>query len=261
MTTPLPPEALSDADYEALEAVLTDVHQRYPETPQWEFCDGFLAATLCHREPPSEQEALLALLDFGPGGECQFADDSQKDTFLALWRKRSAHVRHALDLELNNLGDEGAYYPDVLDVRAAVARLSEADRAELVGDNPIPSYGQVWALGFMFAVEYWPEMAEPPRDKEIAQAMDAAFECVVALTEDDPGPYTVSPHDEDEAPSVSERRLDDFFDALWAVYDLRRIAVALGPRVQPLRKADVPGRNDPCSCGSGKKYKKCCGAA
>jgi SEC-C motif domain protein len=22
-----------------------------------------------------------------------------------------------------------------------------------------------------------------------------------------------------------------------------------------------PGRNDPCSCGSGKKYKKCCGAA
>lgn len=21
----------------------------------------------------------------------------------------------------------------------------------------------------------------------------------------------------------------------------------------------VPGRNDPCSCGSGKKYKKCCG--
>ena len=25
-------------------------------------------------------------------------------------------------------------------------------------------------------------------------------------------------------------------------------------------KAEEPGRNDPCSCGSGKKYKKCCGA-
>ncbi|MEH6824265.1 MAG: PBPRA1643 family SWIM/SEC-C metal-binding motif protein [Motiliproteus sp.] len=23
--------------------------------------------------------------------------------------------------------------------------------------------------------------------------------------------------------------------------------------------ANTPGRNDPCSCGSGKKYKKCCG--
>jgi uncharacterized protein YecA (UPF0149 family) len=24
-------------------------------------------------------------------------------------------------------------------------------------------------------------------------------------------------------------------------------------------KSTVPGRNDPCPCGSGKKYKKCCG--
>ena len=25
------------------------------------------------------------------------------------------------------------------------------------------------------------------------------------------------------------------------------------------RQAEKVGRNDPCSCGSGKKYKKCCG--
>ncbi len=29
---------------------------------------------------------------------------------------------------------------------------------------------------------------------------------------------------------------------------------------QPARAAKTPGRNDPCSCGSGKKYKKCHGA-
>ena len=28
---------------------------------------------------------------------------------------------------------------------------------------------------------------------------------------------------------------------------------------QPVRKAKKPGRNDPCPCGSGKKYKHCCG--
>lgn len=27
---------------------------------------------------------------------------------------------------------------------------------------------------------------------------------------------------------------------------------------QPVRKQKI-GRNDPCPCGSGKKYKKCCG--
>ncbi len=27
-----------------------------------------------------------------------------------------------------------------------------------------------------------------------------------------------------------------------------------------LKSDETPGRNDPCPCGSGKKYKKCCGA-
>ena len=31
---------------------------------------------------------------------------------------------------------------------------------------------------------------------------------------------------------------------------------------QPIRREEAKvGRNDPCPCGSGKKYKKCCGAA
>lgn len=29
----------------------------------------------------------------------------------------------------------------------------------------------------------------------------------------------------------------------------------------PIVKGAQPGRNDPCPCGSGKKYKKCCGIA
>jgi hypothetical protein len=29
---------------------------------------------------------------------------------------------------------------------------------------------------------------------------------------------------------------------------------------QPVRAEERPGRNQPCSCGSGKKYKRCCGA-
>lgn len=28
---------------------------------------------------------------------------------------------------------------------------------------------------------------------------------------------------------------------------------------RPAAAADLPGRNDPCPCGSGRKYKKCCG--
>jgi uncharacterized protein YecA (UPF0149 family) len=31
-------------------------------------------------------------------------------------------------------------------------------------------------------------------------------------------------------------------------------------RDRPIRAESTPGRNAPCSCGSGKKYKRCCGA-
>ena len=31
-------------------------------------------------------------------------------------------------------------------------------------------------------------------------------------------------------------------------------------RSKTVHKVKEPGRNDPCPCGSGKKYKKCCGA-
>lgn len=31
-------------------------------------------------------------------------------------------------------------------------------------------------------------------------------------------------------------------------------------KVEPIKAEQEPGRNDPCPCGSGKKYKKCCGA-
>jgi preprotein translocase subunit SecA len=33
----------------------------------------------------------------------------------------------------------------------------------------------------------------------------------------------------------------------------------LPPPVEPIHSAEKPGRNEPCPCGSGKKYKQCCG--
>ena len=56
------------------------------------------------------------------------------------------------------------------------------------------------------------------------------------------------------------RELEAAREALWAVYDLREIWRNIGPRVAQVIKTATPGRNDACSCGSGKKYKKCCGA-
>ena len=99
-----------------------------------------------------------------------------------------------------------------------------------------------------------------PRDRDAARWLNDALDSVVALTEDDTGKPAVCMYDENGPASTSQERVETFGEAIWAVYDLRQIWKSLGPRQATIVKGDVPGRNDPCSCGSGKKFKKCCGA-
>ena len=255
-------DAVSPEEFDEIDAILDDLRTRNDETPQWEFCEGFLAALVCCRRaiPPSEYlDVLLGIgEDATQSSEGSFADAAQAQRFMQLWTTRWNEVATALDTEVKALDDEAAYQPEVMDVRGAIASLPEAERAE-VPDNEIPSFAQVWALGFMFAVENWPQEWAAPRDKDATKWLDASLQSIVALTEDDDGVADVSPFSEDGPPSMSTERLNAFADAVWAVYDLREIWRSIGPRVETLRKADTPGRNDACSCGSGKKFKKCCG--
>jgi len=244
-------------DFDALDDLLDDLRRRYDETPQWEFCEGFLAALACCRRIIEADEWLPVLLGTDEGGS--FADDAQRDRFLGLWSRRFAEVRQALDTEIKALDEEQAYAPEVMDVRGAIASLPPEER-EAIEDSEIPSFAQVWALGFMFAVENWPDEWAAPKDKDAAQWHDLSLEAIVALTEDDDAVPTLSALSEDGPPSVSEERLNAYGEALWAVYDLREIWRSIGPRVAQVIKEATPGRNDVCSCGSGKKYKKCCGA-
>ena len=252
---------LEAEDFDTLDNILDDLRERFEETPQWEFCEGFLAAMVCCRRPLAEDEWLPMLLgidaDDAEGGS--FADDAQRQQFMALWQRRFDEIKLALDTPVEALDDDKAYAPEVMDVRGAIASLPPEERAE-IDDNEIPSFAQVWALGFMFAVENWPEEWAAPKDKDAHKWHDLSLEAIVALTEDDTDVPTLSALSEDGPPSVSENRLNAYGEALWAVYDLREIWRNIGPRVEQVIKEATPGRNDPCSCGSGKKYKKCCGA-
>ena len=253
---------MSGEDFDALDDILDDLRTRYDETPQWEFCEGFMAALVCCRRLIMPSEYLPVLLGTEGDGEepaGAFADEAQFERFMTLWTRRWNEVATALNTPIEALDDERAYAPEVMDVRGGVASLPEAERAE-IEDAELPAFAQVWALGFMFAVESWPDEWEPPRDKKIAKLHDAALEAIVALTEDDEDEPTLSALSEDGPPSVSVARLNTYGEALWAVYDLREIWRDIGARVETVHVVPTPGRNDPCSCGSGKKYKKCCGA-
>ncbi len=66
--------------------------------------------------------------------------------------------------------------------------------------------------------------------------------------------------------SLGDRKLTERFDRRQE--EQKRIKAGLPgedepplpPPVEPIHKGEEEiGRNDPCPCGSGKKYKKCCG--
>jgi len=268
------PGAVTADQFDTIDAILDDLRTRYDETPQWEFCEGFMAALICCRRAIPQAEYLDVLLAITEGGDGEpvvvhegdntpeaggsFADDAQRAQFLQIWNQRWTEVQTALDTPIESLEDTHAYHPEVMDVRGAMAALSPQERAELP-DEALPAFGQVWALGFMFAVEAWPDEWAEPSDKKAAKWHDVSLQAIVALTEDDEGEPELSPFSDDGPPSMSTDRLNAFADAVWSVYDLREIWRGIGPRVETLRRADVPGRNDPCHCGSGKKYKKCHG--
>src|SRR3954470_24144535 len=250
--TPAVPAPLTPDDFDALDDELDRMREHDEEIPQWEFCEGFLCALLCMRRevPPEEYWPVLLGDDFRPMEHMEF---------VWRWRRRWQEIATALDQQVEVLEDDRTYHPEALDTRGAMLALPSDQRLEGDLEN-LPSYAQVWALGFMYAVEAWPEEWEPPRDPDAAQMFDTAVQDIVALTEDDTGAPAVSMYSEDGPASVSNERLDAVGAAIWAVYELRQIARSLGPRIAPVRKAAEPGRNDPCPCGSGKKYKKCHGA-
>ena len=277
-STPLPPEAPDAPDapavpsgfleaeaFDELDAILDDMRSRYDETPQWEFCEGFMAAVICMRRPLAPDDYLSALLalpfevnEADPEAG-SFAGEAQQQRFMTLWHQRWAEVATALDSEVDSLEDDRCYHPEVMDIRGAVAEMAPEEQAAFKGED-LPAFAQVWALGFMFAVEYYPDDWSAPRDKDAAKWLDDALEAIVVMTEDDTDPPEVSPLSEDGAPSTSIARLNAFGEAIWAVYDLRELWKTLGPRVETVRKEAAPGRNDLCPCGSGRKYKKCHGA-
>jgi uncharacterized protein len=257
-----PQHGLSPDDFDALDTILDDLRARNDEIPQWEFCEGFMAALACCRRPIPASEYFPVLLDLelpAAGERGGFASVEQATQFVDLWMRRWEDVTRSLREQAKSLDEESAYHPEVMDVRGAVAALPEEDRAAVAGQE-LPSFAQVWAVGFMFAVESWPDEWAAPRDREAAKWLDAALELIVALTEDDTDEPTISVFDDDGPPSVSEARINAFADGVWAVYDLRELWHSLGPRVETVRKEVEPGRNDMCPCGSGKKYKKCHGA-
>ena len=135
----------------------------------------------------------------------------------------------------------------------------------LLEDDEGKAYGNNWALGFLRGADMRKELW-----REIVDNEDKAswFVPMLALVhEDDPDPelrtYPEPMTDEQREKLLSG--LSVMVTEMYQYFAPHRERNAAAHRDQALfgqqeQKARKIGRNDPCYCGSGKKYKKCCGA-
>lgn len=115
--------------------------------------------------------------------------------------------------------------------------------------------GRDWAFGFFRAVELREAEWEQWLDEH--DWIDEIFSMFDRLAS---GEVMGDNPDEPGTPVDYRERLEIIASLPGMLADLHHHRIdALTPR-EPIRRTPAPDRNAPCPCGSGRKYKKCCGA-
>jgi uncharacterized protein len=148
----------------------------------------------------------------------------------------------------------GRYNAIVREVKAGVFGpifWENADGAVIAAD---------WAEGFLHAVALRADAWEPlMRSKRHGRLLLP----ILALCADEHGdsPLGLEPDEEDRVIAEAAELIPVCVTEIAAYWHKRRptLATGSGQPVSASLKANQPGRNDPCPCGSGRTYKVCCG--
>ena len=264
MTTPLSNLAHyptnTDAELDRLQQ-LAEQLSGFDERVSLEWLDGAMTALAAGPRAMPLLEWREALI--GEAWGRAFADPESDREATAVLQSRWSVLLKQLDPEL---------LMDAVDeIRLAPVMLewTDEDKAKLVEDgtieagtedDEIPLTGEVWAHGFMDVVEQFTEDWAAPdeaSDDEMAEAYDTTVARVAMLTLHDPA--ELAKVVEEMYPGEKLERDDLIQEALFAAQDLRCYWVQNAPKPVTRTVENKVGRNDPCHCGSGKKFKKCHG--
>jgi uncharacterized protein len=230
---------MTQADYDRLAGFLGAFPS--PDAMNLEELDGYLSALACSPEEVLPEEYFPQLWGAAGDDDELFPDLEVLREFVDLVNRHFAAVMDRLD------ADEDF-----------VPLLLENDVGAITGND--------WAQGFVRAMDLcaddWGDLFE---DEQMAGFLVP----IVALAyEHDPDPE-VRPFDEPVDEEQRELLLAGLGVAVPLIYEYfapLRDGTAYreddeDPEPAPYRReAPKVGRNEPCPCGSGKKYKRCCGA-
>jgi uncharacterized protein len=230
MTSP----SLTDAEFDRLSAVL----QRFgnQRSMNVEELDGFLAALVCSPDsvPPSEYLPEIW------GGGIALADTSAAKPILEDFI--SLLMRH-WNAIVDTLRSGDVHLPLLLKDESGVAHAND------------------WATGFMRGMELrredWAALLE---DEEHGGWIIP----ILALAHEHDSDPAMRPYPEPVSAELREKLIVGAAAGVTGIYryfEAQRLLgkPALGSATTFRRTMPKIGRNDPCPCGSGKKFKHCCG--
>lgn len=232
----MPEQPLTDAELDRLGDVLK--HCGSKSVMNIEMLDGFLAALICSPDTVLPSEYLPEIWGCGDADEPIFESQSTLQELLSLIMRHWNATGRILQS-----GDD--FFPVLLDDDSGAAQAND------------------WAIGFMRGMgmrrNSWSTLMD---DEKHAGVLIP----ILALAhEHDPDPDMRS-YKEPVSAELREKLIAGVMAGVPAIYryfatgrksEARRLASAKTFR----RDAAKVGRNDPCPCGSGKKFKRCCAAA
>ena len=222
-------QALSDSELHRLSEFLTSVG---PPAMRLETLDGYFVALICGPDAVTLSQCLPAVL----GLQHEFADPAQAGDVLTLLQCHWNFIACSLHRTLDANADE-VYLPALLNDEGQIWGASE------------------WAQGFLQGVQRrapsWRLLREAAATRELLLPMS----------------LLAHEHDADEqlrSPLVSAeqrwqlvRLMMANLTPIYRFFEPQRVSrVSVTPPLR--RQAAKVGRNDPCPCGSGKKFKQCC---
>lgn len=264
---------LTDAEFAELDELLAN-----PPAPLQALdvvmLDGYLCGVLVQPERIEVAQWLTPVFAYDgqdmPAGVLETVDATWRDRTQALIERRHAALRRAIAedgwfhpfvFEMEDEAQDAAPAPDADATATPGAPADEDDAGETSFDALIASLPPIsrplapWVAGFELALQNFPalsESAEAPTMNTIARL------------------YRHLPAETDEERELADtmqrnlplQSLDDAIeDLVSAVVELSDLTERQRYKVDTVRReAPKVGRNDPCPCGSGRKYKQCHGA-
>ena len=237
-----PNKPLSDAEVERLRAIL-ESGRGGENCMTIEAVDGLFACLICSPEVVMPSQWMPVVWD-GEGPEYESIEEVNEiiGLLMRMWDEVAGTI------------NKGSYGPMV-----TVLECSDGVRRSFAVD---------WALGFIegmkFQEHYWLDTKDSDLTELLTPIIMLAKEgregSDDGLLDDDVREDLI-----DMLPSLVID-LKNYWREKVSPGTLYRGGIGVAPGASrataraPVTRGSEPGRNDPCPCGSGKKYKKCCGS-